>query len=325
MRIRRLEPVWIAIVLAVWMGGVSCRKKEAAPEAAAHGPQARQEAPPPPGLLARVEGQPITKEMVAAELGQAPRPQGREARELTDVERLALAALVDRELIRKGAAREGIAVSDEEIGNALAALESRPREGAATGPVARDRVQVMLLQEKLAAKHFPSSVTEQEIQEYFKKYAASRSSGDKVKVSRILLKVEPEAGEQAWLEAERRMAEIDSAIRAGLPFDEAARKYSQCPYAKVGGDMGWATKERRPAELFGPALALQPGEMTAPFRVPGKGVHLLKATDRKSEKAGALEEERERIVRILREQHAQESARQLLEKLRAELEVEMYF
>lgn len=65
-------------------------------------------------------------------------------------------------------------------------------------------------------------------------------------------------------------------LREGASFDELARKYSSCPSAPLGGDLGDLTKKLdRLDESFREALEkLKAGEISGPVR-SSFGYHLI--------------------------------------------------
>ncbi len=259
--------------------------------------------------------------------GQMTKVQQRNA------ERRALTTLTNRRLVELAAAKERLEVSEEEVDAHLAAkVKAMGGDEAYLQYLAdngyseeayREVVHHNLLRAKLRQKFYPEVITEEQMKAYYKGFATNPGRGNKVKVARILLNVDAGAHESKWQAAEQQMEQIKAEILAGLPFVEAARKYSQGPYAKRGGDMGWATDKRRPVEVFGPALLLAVGEMNGPQRVK-QGVQLITVTATKNDAAGDFAAERQNIKEVLEGQRDQRNDRRLFEKLRAQFRVEKF-
>jgi len=247
--------------------------------------------------------------------------------------RRALDELVERRLVELAAKEAGVDVSEEELDQMVAA--SATTRGGAEGLARFLDKQAMTqedwraenrftaLRRKLRDERFPVALSEEEIQAYYVKYADAGNKGEKVRVSRIFLPVDPKAAEEQWKEAEQALSTVRSEIDAGLAFDEAARRSSKCPYAKKGGDMGFATHARRPEDVFAPAFGMKVGEIAGPMRV-SKGVQLLKVTERTEEKAGTFEQEKENIRSVLEGQARQRNTRKLVDQLQKEYRVEYY-
>lgn len=86
----------------------------------------------------------------------------------------------------------------------------------------------------------------------------------KIKVSHILVDKEYEA------------EDILRALQSGKSFEELAVKYSKCPSAKAGGDLGEVAVSRLDEDFTDAALALKIGETSnKPVRTRF-GYHLIK-------------------------------------------------
>lgn len=65
-------------------------------------------------------------------------------------------------------------------------------------------------------------------------------------------------------------------LKEGKDFAELARKYSSCPSASIGGDLGVLPLGKTVEDFEDASLALKPGEIsTAPVRTKF-GYHLIK-------------------------------------------------
>jgi peptidyl-prolyl cis-trans isomerase C len=116
-------------------------------------------------------------------------------------------------------------------------------------------------------------------------YAANRDHFDKVevRVSHIIIRVSKGAlpGDRAT--ARERIESIRADLLAGkMDFAAAARKCSQDPSARNGGDLGFVLRRGQELEevLAKAAFALKVGEMSGILET-GSGFHLLAVTDRK--------------------------------------------
>jgi peptidyl-prolyl cis-trans isomerase C len=90
----------------------------------------------------------------------------------------------------------------------------------------------------------------------------------KVKASHILVPTKQQA------------IAIKEEILAGLSFEEAAEKYSQCPSGKTGGDLGYFQKGQMVPEFEKAAFNLPVGQISEPVQTQF-GWHLILVTDKK--------------------------------------------
>ncbi|HTZ17938.1 MAG TPA: peptidylprolyl isomerase [Dissulfurispiraceae bacterium] len=76
------------------------------------------------------------------------------------------------------------------------------------------------------------------------------------------------------LQAQEKAMQVYGKIKAGESFADAARKYSEDPSARAGGDLGFVNKSDLSREYLQALSPLKPGEMSEPF-MTDKGVHIV--------------------------------------------------
>lgn len=136
-------------------------------------------------------------------------------------------------------------------------------------------------------------------------YDTNRPFFDKVLVraSHILLKIPEKATEAQKQELLTKLTAIKSEIDARkITFADAAKKYSECPSADKGGDIGHFPAKFAVAEPFArAAFALKVNEMSGPVET-GFGYHLILVTDRTPGEPSNFEE----VKDVVRDIYAQE-------------------
>ncbi len=123
-------------------------------------------------------------------------------------------------------------------------------------------------------------------------------------------------------DAEQRLRGFRERIRSDeASFAELARAHSDDERsAEDGGDLGWVGGGELAAALQERVEALEPGEISEPFR-SRQGWHLVRVEERR-ERDKAEEERRARITRQIRQRKSQEALEQWLRKLREEAYVD---
>ncbi len=167
-------------------------------------------------------------------------------------------------------------------------------------------------------------ITDQQIEDYFKKNSLQFSSAEQRRASVILIKVDPKAGSAGDRKARQELQKILAKLKKGGDFAELARLHSQDSIAKRGGDLGFFTKDR----MFGPfsklAFKLKVGEVSEIFRTQ-HGYQILKVTGKKAGKKGTLESERKNIRKLLMDRDIKNKSYPYLEALRKKANIKIYF
>jgi len=167
-------------------------------------------------------------------------------------------------------------------------------------------------------------VTDQQIEDYFRKNQLQFSSGEQRRASVMLIKVDPKAGSAGDRESRQALQKIVTKLSKGGDFAEMARLHSQDSIANRGGDLGFFTKDR----MFGPfsklAFELEVGQVSEIFRTQ-HGYQILKVTGKKEGKKGTLESEKENIRKILTDQEIKTKSHPYLKALRKQANIKIYF
>ena len=79
---------------------------------------------------------------------------------------------------------------------------------------------------------------------------------------------------------DKKAQEVLEKLNGGQSFAEMARKYSSCPSAKSGGDLGWFTKGKMVPEFEKAAFEGEKGKVLGPVKTKF-GYHIIKVLDKK--------------------------------------------
>ncbi len=104
---------------------------------------------------------------------------------------------------------------------------------------------------------------------------------EQVRLSVILLKVDPSAPKSAWEQARAEAAALRKRVVAGEDFAMLARRHSKDDSAKDGGDMGYLHRGMLPEGVDRVADGLKPGQLSEPVTLL-EGVAVFRLHDRKA-------------------------------------------
>jgi len=278
-----------------------------------------------PNVAATVNGQPISlAELDAAVNANLPNVP------ITPATRRQLRAtlvddLIDDALLKQFLEKNGPKVDPAEIEAQMKAFTDQLTKVnrtlamflKETGRTEAQLREMWSLQIQLAG-YVKQQVTDEQLKAY---HAANREHFDKVEVrlSHIMLRVSKAAPPTARAAAKERLQDVRSLIAAGkADFAATARKLSQCPSAKDGGDLGFILRKGLPEDepLAKAAFALKVGEVSSVVETD-YGVHLILVTDRKPGKPSVVEK---CAIEVL-EAYTDDYRLDLLKKLRKEAQI----
>lgn len=124
-------------------------------------------------------------------------------------------------------------------------------------------------------EHARLAITDRAIAQYWKNHR-TKFDGTEVRAAHIVKRLPRDTAAEESDSVRKQLAELRQSIIDGqVSFEEAARKHSDSPSAKDGGDLGqFAFRGRMPEALTSVAFRLKPGEVSEPFESPF-GIHLL--------------------------------------------------
>ena len=129
------------------------------------------------------------------------------------------------------------------------------------------------------SKYLENSVTDADKKSYFD---ANKDAfnGAKVKASHILIDTRNMRTEAELAEAKKKIDIVKVQIDKGADFAEMAKKFSECPSAEKGGDIGFFQRKGSIIEEFAVvAFAMEVGEISEPVKTQF-GYHIIKVTEK---------------------------------------------
>lgn len=124
-------------------------------------------------------------------------------------------------------------------------------------------------------------------------------SSERVRVSRILVKISPNASENEKKRAKKTAEEIKKKIDAGANFAETAKEESEDPEtAQRGGDLGYVIRGVAPPEFEKAAFSLPVGEVSEP--IPTEiGYNIIRVQEKRAAEAPEFDKFKEELGRYL--------------------------
>ncbi|MDR1037441.1 MAG: SurA N-terminal domain-containing protein [Deltaproteobacteria bacterium] len=233
-------------------------------------------------IVAQVNRNVITLSELQARMNTLSPPQKAALSGAGDLQRQVLDMMIDEELVNQAAQKIGIQVPEAEVDEAVKSVMDQNKMNADTFrralasvgtslPAFRNQVRLEILKNKVVSYSIMSRVvvTEEEVTRYLNGEvpAGAQSAFSTTGVSDfngvriIFLPSSPSQAGRVMAAAARIKAEID----AGLPFAEAAKKYSKGPGAEQGGDPGNLVVRDLQPELQALARKLEPGKVSEPL------------------------------------------------------------
>jgi len=122
-------------------------------------------------------------------------------------------------------------------------------------------------------------ITQKKLQQFYKAHQ-KQFDGTKIRASQIMLKLKPNASSLDVDSAKKKLDAIQGEISSGKSsFAEAAKKSSESPSGKQGGDVGFFPYSGVMSREFSEAgFSLKVGEISKPFRTRF-GLHMLTVTE----------------------------------------------
>lgn len=261
--------------------------------ATAASPAASVAAELPSGVFARVGDVVITQAEYQAAFDAATRskfyhgkpPEAEIARLQRDVADQMVARIVLlREAQRRGLRADAAAVQKTVQGYeqryAGSAQWKKNRAQALPPLIARLEQEDLLSQlEKLVRADV--KVGEKQAKAYYAVHQDQFTEPEQMRVSVILLKVEPSATSATWAKADEQAKALAKRIRAGEDFAALARQYSGDGSAPQGGDMGYLHSGMLPEGTQAALAKLKAGELIDSIRLL-EGFAVFRLVDRKA-------------------------------------------
>lgn len=283
-------------------------------------------------LAARVSGHPITRSQLDRAVSEQLWLQGKSATSLAPSElaiarQVALDELIDHELLRLQvkANTTPLAVTDEEITKRVhrlvgrfeskGALETAMKsQGITNEKDLLDRLAARIQQEKLVELRISPSikVTDEEARKWFDENQNATSLPERIEARHIFLPMLDHPPEEAKQKLDAALVELTEKKK---DFATLAREISEDPATKEnGGNLGWMTRDRLPADFGAPIFSI---ELNKPTLLRTRlGWHLVEVTARKPAGPRTFEQAKPEVISALEAIKRRQATEDFRESLR---------
>jgi len=217
-----------------------------------------------------------------------------------------LGSLVERALLLREASRQGLSVDEQSIARAMEKYRDQYADritgvepSAFFGAIEKRLREDELIAQLRGQLQQVAEPTEEQLREYYRDNLDKFTQPEQLRLSLILLAVDPAAPAQAWEAARLEAVQLVDEIASGSDFAELARLHSADMSAGAGGDMGHVHVGRLSGDIQTAVLGMQPGQVSAPVTVL-EGVAIFRLDERLPPTVSTYEVARDRAIDLWR-------------------------
>ncbi|OOP57740.1 MAG: hypothetical protein AYP45_01845 [Candidatus Brocadia carolinensis] len=253
-------------------------------------------------IVATVNGKQITQEMVAEKLKNIT---STDPATLISMKREIIDQMITDILTEEFVDKQGLIVAPEEIEREIGQIKNTISGNQKYDNQSLEQILTSIgsdinefkrgIKYSIALeKYFHRKLDDTTLRKYFDENKGV-FNGETVKVSHILIDTRNMKTEKEFTQALEHIKSIKKEIDQGMTFEEAARKYSDCPSTQNGGDLGFIQRKGNFAKAFlDTAFSLKVGQISGPVQTE-YGYHLIKVTEKKEGAPIRFDDVREKV------------------------------
>lgn len=236
--------------------------------------------------------------------------------------------IVDRVLLLAEARRRGVQPDRAKIDATVAGYEAQykgspnwatNREVMLASVVPQLETESLLDRFERLVREVPEP-TEEVVRAYYEKHKHLFVEPEQVKVSVIVLKVDPSSPQAAWNGAKNEAETLYKKLMAGADFGDLARLHSGDRSASRGGDMDYTHRGMLPEAVHGVVDKLEVGVVAEPVRLL-EGYVLLRLDGRRPATQRTFEQVRTRAGDLWKRDEGESRWKKLIADLRQSTQV----
>lgn len=287
----------------------------------------KKEKPDPNKVIATVNGEKILRkelDTILSRFEQQVDPSVIPSMEMQITDRL-----IAQGLLRQFVLEKKLTVADEVVDKEIAKM----RDNIKNNPATKDKSLEQFLEFQgsnigelktaigmsAALENYVSkNIDDKRLEEYFIKNV-SNYNGETTTASHILVDTKNMKTQEEFDKAKAKIDSIKKELDGGADFAELAKKYSDCPTGKSGGDLGPFPRRGAMVDAFANvAFATEVGKISDPVKTEF-GYHIIKVTDRTPAKDVSFSEVKGRVKEELVGMEMSNLIKELKEKAKIEV------
>ena len=247
-----------------------------------------------------------------------------------EMEKKALENLINAELFYIEAKRQGLKVDSSELKKSISSVKaSYPstkafkdalKKSGMTMSVFEEKVGKNLVVEKLIEKEVKVSLTDNDLEEYYKKNTGKFKEPEAVRLRYVYVKINPSEPD-GRKKAKERAKEAYSKIKLGSNFAQIAQTYSQDMSRIKGGDIGFVHKGMTPQDIEKAAFSLKVGQVSEIIKTD-IGFHILKVEEKRASRQVSFKEIKDKLKKELTESMQKNRLEGLIKRLRENAKIQ---
>lgn len=245
------------------------------------------------------------------------------ARRLKTAEYMALTSMIERKLQLQEAKVRGIAVTDQEVRQAVQQMKQQGRTIDETNPADMKNVREQLTLLRIVDREVRSGVmvADSDMKRYFQEHRDRFALSEEYTLSEIF--IQPRSPDDT-ADARGKVREVMAQLKQGESFEDLALRFSDGPNASHGGRLGLVRQGELLPEIERSIANLVPGGISDMIET-SEGFHIVRLEDKKPKQFRPYEQVRTEIQGLVFQQKSEDVFQAWLADLKNKAYIEIKF
>ena len=245
------------------------------------------------------------------------------ARRLKTAEYMALTSMIERKLQLQEAKVRGVAVTDQEVRQAVQQMKQQGRTIDETNPADMKGVREQLTLLRIVDREVRSGVmvADSDMKRYFQEHRDRFALSEEYTLSEIF--IQPRSPNDT-ADAREKVREVMARLKQGESFEDLALRFSDGPNASHGGRLGLVRQGELLPEIERTIANLVPGGISDMIET-SEGFHIVRLEDKKPKQFRPYEQVRTEIQGLVFQQKSEDVFQAWLADLKNKAYIEIKF